>query len=318
MTINAAWIQQWKTENQAPFSRRLQHGAQCAFIDGQIKLMKGQHVTTWKDYVFFQFVRVIKKYYDMGIKTVVLAFDHYPLVPKAKNMTQFKRRKHIPCVDFNPSEVLPPTIPWNWDVMIMNRSFKSKVIQLVVTTVPDLIQLLPDQRLIIDYHTFPIHYTPDNPPFEDKSFPPLGEADIKFTRYTKFGDLLVEATDGDYVPISLLHVERMIAENRENLVPDVAACTQVPQISIYRMECKGKREREGIPGVSDEGKETDRKRTYEYLHINNLFRHLHSRILVTMGRAWRDSPAAAICSGHEMKLLSLLISKAVSRLNRTP
>jgi hypothetical protein len=41
--------------------------------------------------------------------------------------------------------------------------------------------------------------------------PPLGEADVKFTRYADlYQRLMVDSIDGDSVPIALMHHERCV------------------------------------------------------------------------------------------------------------
>eukprot|EP00961_Rhodomonas_salina_P295507 3935517-Rhodomonas_salina.1 len=94
----------------------------------------------------------------------------------------------------------------------MNRTFKTKVIRLVIEAVPALVQLQPGQRLIIDHAGHPVEHTVDAPPRELTELPPLGEADVKFPRYAPLGRMVAEATDGDYVPIALLHIERCVRE----------------------------------------------------------------------------------------------------------
>lgn len=45
--------------------------------------------------------------------------------------------------------------------------------------------------------------------------PPLGEADVKFTRYADlYQRLMVDSIDGDSVPIALLHHERCAGVSR--------------------------------------------------------------------------------------------------------
>lgn len=62
--------------------------------------------------------------------TVVLAFDNYAHVPVAKAMTQTKRKKNVPRVDFAESQSLPCMVPEGerWTSCIANRAFKAKVL----------------------------------------------------------------------------------------------------------------------------------------------------------------------------------------------
>jgi hypothetical protein len=58
--------------------------------------------------------------------------------------------------------------------------------------------------------------------------PPIGECDIKFTRwYQLYGDLIAHSVDGDFLPIALMQYERMIKQLGPNEDP--------PKIGIYRL-----------------------------------------------------------------------------------
>ncbi len=67
--------------------------------------------------------------------TVVLAFDNYAHVPVAKAMTQTKRKKNVPRVDFAESQSLPCMVPEGekWTSCIANRAFKAKVVHCSLT-----------------------------------------------------------------------------------------------------------------------------------------------------------------------------------------
>ena len=142
-------------------------------------------------------------------KCVILAFDDYTHVPGAKGMTQAKRaKKNTEPFSFHEREQLPEMIPWNWDTVIMNRGFKKRVIQLVIRRLPTLLDLGFDEQLIIDYMGPPQLYNGNG----DKmrlmdGFEEIGEADLKFFRYADlFENLLVMATDSDYLLIALLRL----------------------------------------------------------------------------------------------------------------
>jgi hypothetical protein len=164
-----------------------------------------QDFMTWDTYIWQQF-RVtahVKRFFDNHkVSMVILAFDDYVHVPEAKCMTQLKRRRHLPKVDILEREPLPPFCPSGdrWDQCIANRTFKAKVIGLVVERLPGLLQLRPDQTLIIDYAGVPKEFRAGPNGLEIREIPelvPLGEADVKFTRYADlFKDLLVDSVDG--------------------------------------------------------------------------------------------------------------------------
>eukprot|EP00961_Rhodomonas_salina_P292989 3933388-Rhodomonas_salina.1 len=190
MTIKAEWMHAWKSEDPRAFSDKCKHAADVVFIDGQIKLMKAHSIRTWKELCYWNFASGIKRHFQNGATTVVLAFDDYSHVPAAKNMTQTKRIRNVPAVSVHKNETLPATIPENWSECIMNRTFKTKVIHLVTQAVPGLVQLQPGQRLIIDHQGSPVEYRVDAEPCVLAHLQPLGEADIKFPRYAAYGSML--------------------------------------------------------------------------------------------------------------------------------
>ncbi len=57
------------------------------------------------------FVRSIVRYFHLGCDTVVLAFDDYYHVPRAKATTQANRAKAKAEYDFREGQNLQPTIP---------------------------------------------------------------------------------------------------------------------------------------------------------------------------------------------------------------
>jgi len=110
--------------------------------------------------------RPLERFYET-CDTVVLAFDNYELVPPAKCMTQQKRRRNIPVLTFS-DRVLPSHVPQNEQWMacianrlgllylllfclnILNRTFKSMVIEFVILTLPTrLLKDKPERKLII-------------------------------------------------------------------------------------------------------------------------------------------------------------------------
>lgn len=217
MTIDSTWIACFKEEAPQAFTPHAPFAPEAVFVDGQIRLMPAgiEGVVSWEDYIQRQFERHIKRYFDKGVSCVVLAFDDYANVPPAKNMTQAKRRKHVPHLDFHARDALPPCVPQGEEFTrcISNRAFKAKVIQLVIHRLTSSLQCGEGQCLVVDYCGPPVRHfarslgrAPEAIPGLDKR---LGEADVKFVPYTElFRKLQVDSVDGDTLPIALLHMER--------------------------------------------------------------------------------------------------------------
>ena len=158
---------------------------------------------------------------------------------------------------------------------------------------------------------------------EVDGLPPMGEADVKFTRYADlFQRLMVDSIDGDSVPIALLHHERCLA-----------AETCPPRVSIYRMELLDRDEApakskpgepksgepksgepksdEPKPGEPKPGKKRKapeppaaqrEKRSYEYVDIQCLYASLRTAVLQSIGRTHLPLHA-----GHEVRMLMALV-----------
>ena len=185
----------------------------ASFIDGQIKLMISESTQTWSDFLYSKFTSVIMRHFvEYGCQTVVLAFDDKRHVPRAKAITQLKRRAGVQLLDFGETDVLPTTLPSaEWKEAIMTPWFKHRVIELICLNVPRLVSPpRPGCKLIVDWETV-CEYTyyetddqmPDPVPLEQPTH--IGEADLKFTRWMRAlrCPMLIEATDGDYIPIAL-------------------------------------------------------------------------------------------------------------------
>ena len=166
-------------------------------------------------FLYSQFTSLVNRHFrDYGCKTVVLAFDDRRHVPRAKAITQSKRRSGVQIIEFTELDVLPNEVPPVWKEAILNQCFRNRVIELVCANVPRLID--PPRTgcsLVIDWlDVREYRYSEDTPePIEtvlsgevygDTS---VGEADIKFAYWMRRlrCPMLIEATDGDYIPISL-------------------------------------------------------------------------------------------------------------------
>jgi hypothetical protein len=298
MTIDSSWIAAFKEESPNAFTKTIPFRPVAAFCDGQIRLMRGHtdDFMTWDMYVWQQFHAHVKKFYDTHkVSTVILAFDDYAHVPEAKCMTQVKRRKHLPKLDILEREPLPSFCPSGerWDQCIANRTFKSKVIAMVIARLPGLLQLKEGQALIIDYAGCPLEFRAGE--LEGRPLPellPLGEADVKFTRYASlFKDLLVDSVDGDSVPIALLHHEACVADLTMGSMREDDLVEAPPRVCIYRMTTRVEKRKAG---------DEDRRRTFEYVNIPLLHHALREVFAQSMGRM--QSPT------HGRHLMGMLVA----------
>lgn len=166
------------------------------------------------------------------------------------------------------------------------------MIELAIHRLTHVLRLSGGQSLIVDYRGQPVQHLPDGRRVVLAELAPLGEADVKFARYsTMFDRLLVDSVDGDSVAIALLLRERE---------GDGGA-----QVSIYRMETRLPGSKQLPPaGVKRAAPEKERrKRTYEYVNIPMLYDMLRCMV----------APQCDECSrmetheGHEAAMLVALI-----------
>ena len=245
-----------------------------------------------------QFVRHLTKFYiEHACDVVVLAFDNYEHVPRAKCMTQAKRRRNIPVLPFSSTSELPCMVPdgERWTQCIANRTFKTRVIDLVLLRLPALLlNGHPHRRLIVDYQQ-PLEYRFEGGHVRAEvlaDLPTLGEADIKFTRFAdRYGSLLVDSIDGDSVPIALMHHERCL---RKAVPP--------PMMAIYRMELKTQ-DTPAPKKRSADDKQRKPPRAYEYVNVHALYEGLMQAVGQSTGRIRIPTHA-----GHEMAMLIALIA----------
>jgi hypothetical protein len=97
------------------------------------------------------------------------------------------------------------------------------------------------KKFILDYSSCPIQFTCpagslefDKQPVFLTDLPPMGEADVKFTRWSNVfqGDLVAYSVDGDFIPISLIHYEKQLLDERRTE-------SQRPfRIALYRIRYK--------------------------------------------------------------------------------
>lgn len=313
MTIDSSWIASFKEETPEAFTKHIPFQPKAAFCDGQIRLMRGsaQGLLTWDDYIWQQFQSHVKRFYqNHGVSVVILAFDDYEHVPEAKCMTQQKRRRHLPKLEILEREPLPPVCPSGdrWAQCIANRTFKSKVIALVIRNLPKLLNLQAGQSLIIDYAGCPTEFYPADQHLQYRTLDhlaPLGEADVKFTRYADiYKDLLVDSVDGDSVPIALLHHENKMRSLTMGSMRTADLLGAPPRICIYRIttrvdeshETKKTKENEKTEKENEKNEKTPKltRRTFEYVNIPMLYEALRTVFAQCMGRVEAVSHTAHI------------------------
>ena len=172
------------------------------------------HLDPRSHFLYSQFTSIINRHFrDYGCKTVVLAFDDRRRVPRAKAITQSKRRANVQIIDFTELDVLPNEVPVVWKEAIMNQCFRNRVIEMVCTNIPRLIEPpAVDCSLIVDWiEVLEYRYNTSEVPTvtvltnDVYGETLVGEADIKFAFWMRrlLCPMLIEATDGDYIPISL-------------------------------------------------------------------------------------------------------------------
>ena len=210
MTIHSDWSRLLHDECPEAFhADPPQKNPQVGVIDGHLQLMSlHRGLASWDAFVQHLFVKPVMQLFAAGCPRVVLCFDCYDHVPVYKSMTQTKRvnRKEV-CV-FNADQSLPPTIPDDPMLYLMNRAFKLKVVELVIERAPALIlsKMHAEQEFILDYKRVVIFSHKDAIPRVMPELVPMGESDVKFCRYVDFyGNALVHAIDGDYLAIALLY-----------------------------------------------------------------------------------------------------------------
>jgi len=213
MTIDSGWAQHLKRECPSAFRPTLSMRPTTWFIDGQIKLMKGEWVNTWELFVQKQFVDTIDRAFEHNASVVVLGFDDYTHVPLCKSMTQRARNLKQATFEFNEGNPMPRVPPTDWASCMRNRYFKSQVVAMVVRNVQRQYKH-HDKTVIIDWMGPPVVLGRaleadgrELPAAVLDSTARRGECDIKALAWSTFGPLVVQSTDGDFLPLALVHCE---------------------------------------------------------------------------------------------------------------
>lgn len=266
MTIDSGWVRILKQGRPDAFTNRMPTGVtpSVVFIDGQIKLMKADYIKTWQQFLDYQFERVIQDAFDTGSPIVVLAFDNYEHVPVSKAPTQRRRTSAVPVMTFDPTDDLPRTPPEQWNSAMRNRVFKNKVIALVVRNMAKRFASNP-RTLILDWHGVPevVGKPVMLPEVLTKPDVRRGECDIKAFAYMPMGTLLIFSTDGDFLPLAMVQIER--AASAGTLQGDVYVHRMFTKISDVSLRKKRPR------------LETNR-RMYEYVHANKLLQFVQHEL----------------------------------------
>ena len=227
----------------------------------------------------------------------------------------------MPILPFAAHSELPCMVPDGqlWMQCMANRTFKTRVIDLVLLRLPMLLlKDRPDRRLIVDYQQ-PAEYRFDAITGMIHSeliqeMQAMGEADLKFTRYAnRYGGLVVDSIDGDSIPIALMHHELCLRR-----------ATPPPVMLVYRLELNtglppahkkdtasgpAKRSKPNEPPLPPRAPTANavanarKRRTYEYVNIHALYAGLMDVIAQSTGRIRIPTHA-----GHEMAMLISLIA----------
>lgn len=209
MTIERQWIEIMKMEVPEAFTDEMPFEAEVGFIDAQIKLMAMPHEATWEVFLAKQFLLPVNQMFASGARTVILAFDDYQYVPRAKAITQAKRRAHLVPYDFTENQDIPEAPPLPWDAAMANRAFKAKVVAFIIEKLPMLLYDIPrGKELIIDWRGPTLqHWVQEQGGLRLTEEPRMqeGEADLKFLKWCRLLSVPIaaEAIDGDFVPIAM-------------------------------------------------------------------------------------------------------------------
>jgi hypothetical protein len=250
MTVDRSWIESFKATTPGAFSSVAPIGeVATVFIDCQLKLQCPQSIHTWDLWFEALYLRPIQRYLSMpGVKNLVIAFDDYTFSPLAKKPTQARRISRCEVPSFTKLCQLPPTIPDNYPSLLFNRNFKKRVVTFVISQIKLQCRVMrANQRVVVDYENCPYvllgdgaeclatDTNPAEPTTEFEVSCGLGESDVKWTRFTAWGPMLLDAVDSDYVIIGCATFERLglaapnIFVRRLLLLPSNAAVAAVAE-----------------------------------------------------------------------------------------
>jgi len=209
-----------KLEVPDAFSPSIPFTPEVGFIDAQIKLMFMPHENAWDVFLHKQFMLPVQRMFEYGASKVILAFDDYENVPRAKSITQAKRVARFTPLSFGPQEQLPPFPPVPWAAAMGNRTFKARVVELIVTRLSTQLHgsHMTGKELLIDWRGATAQqwtFDSEGPTMVEVPRAPIGEADLKFRAAILEGrSLAADAIDGDFVPIGMLAGGQQVAVSR--------------------------------------------------------------------------------------------------------
>lgn len=155
MTIHSDWARILHDECPDAFSAKppaLQSKYEVGIIDGHLQLMRlDVRMQTWECFIRNQFLKPMYEMLDHGCSRVVLCFDDYANVPLYKAMTQKARVNKVEVKVFGSHEELPPVVPDDPMLYLMNRNFKIKLIEMLCLKIPQMLVLEKHQVFILDY-----------------------------------------------------------------------------------------------------------------------------------------------------------------------
>jgi hypothetical protein len=301
------------------------------FIDLQLKLQCPDGIYEWDKFYSCLVGRLVQRHLDTpGVKTIVCAYDDYQFSPAAKGPTQTRRINRTAVTEWQAHRPLPPNIPANYNSLLFNRTFKAQVVKYLITQITLQCRVHDGQRLIIDHTGRPYvalgvgsgkaagelgENSPEEPALEFEVACGLGECDVKWVRYLPWGNLLLEAVDGDFIIIAMSQIERLghaapnIYVRRLHLDPSNAVKAAVSGIGPKKTGRGKKRaldsgdadEPTSALDTGNEGSTDPNKvvkaggRVYEYAHCN---------LIVDGIRSTFGSKTTDVLKKHTIQLLS--------------
>ena len=139
------------------FDTEMPIDAGTVLIDLQLKLQCPDGIMDWQ--VFYECLvgRTISRFLaSSSVHTIIAAYDDYTNSPMAKGPTQNKRKSRAPVPTCAGHQPLPVMIPPNYNQLLFNRSFKSRVVLYLIEQIKLQTRLkFPTQRVIIDHMDAP-------------------------------------------------------------------------------------------------------------------------------------------------------------------
>jgi hypothetical protein len=216
----------YKAATPEAFDSNMPIDAATVFIDLQLRLQLPSGIEDWQQFFDALVGRTISRFLECpSVLTVVASYDDYTHSPLAKGPTQNRRKSRTAVPAWASHQPLPSMIPANYNQLLFNRNFKTRVVLFMIEQITLQTRLkFPNQRVIIDYQQNPYVAVgvgaakaggalgPGSEPVEATEFEVktlLGESDLKWVRYLPLGNMILDAIDSDYVQISLCQIERL-------------------------------------------------------------------------------------------------------------